>query len=373
MTEQERTEQAEVFDAAIGEREAKDTALAVASEGPSRLLEIAVRQDLDIDKLERLMAMQERWNEQQAKEAFYVALANFQKIVPVLEKRNVVDFTGKGGGKVRYAYASLSDIKGQIQEGLSDCGLSYRWEFADKDTQLEVTCILTHLSGHSEKTTMTAPADTSGSKNPVQERASTITYLQRYTLIGALGLATANMDDDGRQGQVSGSTPEEAAKDLPPLPEGTDTTAPKPETPGKTDFEKQKQLYGYLREILGIDSKALGLSPVDQARLSAELVALTEFESEGKKVEGEKSLRNLKGKRLNVAVGKAKGKLGHSTAKDELLHLLEHPALSQDIVDGFLKEAEDRRHKEQWHKDQIAIIKGLIADKERKADGQQTL
>ncbi len=388
MTEQERTEQAEVFDASIEgklrlaeedealeqtrreeevEIQAVGLALAPTDQGPARLLEMAVQQDLDIDKLERLVAMKERWDAQKAKEAFYAALVNFQKIVPVLEKRNVVDFKGKSGGEVRYAYASLSDIKAQIQEGLSDCGLSYRWEFADNTGNIDVTCIVTHILGHSEKTTMTAPADSSGSKNPVQERASTITYLQRYTLIGALGLTTANQDDDGRKGQAGSPTPEESMKNLPPVPEGTETKAPFPETPGKADFEKQQQLYGYLCEITGIDpdESPLKLSGDDKKKLSDELVALTEFESEGK-IKSETSLRKLKGKWLNTALGKAKAKLG--TAKDELLHLLDCPALSQEYADEYRKEADDKRHKEQWYKDQIAIVKGLIADAEKEKE-----
>ena len=47
---------------------------------------------------------------------------------------------------------------------------------------------------------MTAPADTSGSKNAIQARGSTVTYLQRYTLLGALGLVTGDEDTDGRNG-----------------------------------------------------------------------------------------------------------------------------------------------------------------------------
>lgn len=365
MTEQDRTEQAEVFDEAITEGEeiqAVGLVLAPTDQGPGRLLEMAVQQNLDIDKLERLMAMQERWNEQQAKEAFYAALSQFQRIVPVLEKRNVVDFTGKSGGRVKYAYASLSDIKGQIQEALSGYGLSYRWEFADKESQLEVTCILTHLSGHSERTAMTAPADTSGSKNPVQERASTITYLQRYTLIGALGLATANMDDDGRKGQVAETKPEDAAPNLPPVPKGTETKAPKPKDPGKSDFEKQRQLYDLLKEICGTG---------DPQVLSDELLELTSFPSGADgEVKREHSLKNLKGKWLNTAIGKAKAKLGHATARDELLQLLKDPLLLKVLdrkrIDEFIKDAEDKRHKEQWFLDQLPVIKGFIADTEGK-------
>ena len=44
---------------------------------------------------------------------------------------------------------------------------------------------------------MTADKDTSGNKNSIQSIGSTRTYLQRYTLIGALGLSTAEDDTDG--------------------------------------------------------------------------------------------------------------------------------------------------------------------------------
>jgi hypothetical protein len=47
-----------------------------------------------------------------------------------------------------------------------------------------------------------AGADQSGAKNSIQAIGSTISYLQRYTLKAALGLAAAN-DDDGK---ASGST-----------------------------------------------------------------------------------------------------------------------------------------------------------------------
>ncbi len=369
MTEQERTEQAEVFDEAIKEGEeiqAVGLVLAPTDQGPARLLEMAVQQNLDIDKLERLMAMQERWNEQQAKETFYGALSQFQKIVPVLEKRSKVAF-----GTTKYSFAPLPDIKAGIQDSLSECGLSYRWEFADNAGQIDVTCIITHTSGHAEKTTMTAPADSSGSKNPVQERASTITYLQRYTLIGALGLTTANQDDDGRQGEVAETKPEDAAPNLPPVPEGTDTKAPKPKTPGKSDFEKQRQLYGYICEIVGVDpdKSPLKLSGDEKKKLSDELVELTKFESDGKEIEGEKSLRHLKGKRLNVAIGKAKAKLGHATPKEELLELLKTPSLLKVLeaatLNAMAKEADAAGFREEDCVKQILVVRGFIADAEK--------
>ena len=50
--------------------------------------------------------------------------------------------------------------------------------------------------GHSESTTLEAAADQSGGKNAIQAIGSTVTYLERYTLLALTGLAT-HEDDDG--------------------------------------------------------------------------------------------------------------------------------------------------------------------------------
>jgi hypothetical protein len=60
-----------------------------------------------------------------------------------------------------------------------------------------VTCILTHVDGHFEETTLCGPRDESGNKNSLQGIASTITYLERYTFKSAIGVASKH-DDDGK-------------------------------------------------------------------------------------------------------------------------------------------------------------------------------
>lgn len=381
MTEQERKEKDQEFDKSItmtnvqaGESGSviDTTALATVESSPAKLLELAIQKDLDIDKLERLMVMKERWDAQKAKEAFYEALARFQKLVPTLIKDKHVKFKNRDGTWTEYSHASLGSIKNQIQEILADCGLSLRWEFDDKPDLLEVSCIITHVDGHSEQSSMNAPVDSSGGKNVIQGRQSTRTYLERATVIGGLGLMAADKDDDGRQGIVGDPTPEESAKDLPPVPEGTETKAPKPETAGKTDFEKRLQLKGYLFEITGIDPDKSPFSDEDKKKLSDELVELTRFDE---KPDGEPSLKTLSGNWLNTAIGKAKAKLGIATSKDELLHLLDHPGLptilNQGRIDEIRKGAEDKRHKEEWFKEHIDLVKAHIAD--IKQDKQGTL
>lgn len=163
---------------------------------PTSLLELAVIQGADIDKLDKLMDLKERYDDRLAKKEFFAALARFQNSCPEIIKDSKADFKTSTGRTV-YQYATLAAIIKQIKPALKNCRLSYRWEFADSETDLMVTCKVTHSSGHTESTKMSAKADDSGKKNPIQARGSALTYLQRYTLIGALGIATAQDDNDG--------------------------------------------------------------------------------------------------------------------------------------------------------------------------------
>jgi len=155
---------------------------------PGKLQELAVRKGADVSQLEKLMALQANYEAKQAKTAYLMAITKFQAEVPRINKTKVGH---------NFSYAPLADIVEQIKTLLEKCGLSYRFE-QDHQNGIEVTCVLSHIDGHSERTSMTADPDTSGSKNSVQAVGSTVTYLQRYTLIGSLGLTTADEDMDGR-------------------------------------------------------------------------------------------------------------------------------------------------------------------------------
>jgi hypothetical protein len=114
-------------------------------------------------------------------------------------------------------------VCGAVVEALGTHGFSHRWDTEQPDSgMIAVTCSITHAMGHCETTRMVAPPDNSGKKNVIQQVASTITYLQRYTLLAACGLATnEQLDDDGRGGQAAGdneSTSEQATTRAPEGP-----------------------------------------------------------------------------------------------------------------------------------------------------------
>jgi hypothetical protein len=164
---------------------------------PSQLLEMAVDKNLDVEKLSKLMELQREYNADVARKNFFNAFMEFQSKSPEIRKTKEVVF-----GNTKYHYAPLADIVRQLKDAIKDCELSYRWEIKDNKETIEVTCIVTHSDGHGERTTMSASPDTSGSKNSIQARGSAIEYMKRYTLIGALGLTTADTDIDARMPEL---------------------------------------------------------------------------------------------------------------------------------------------------------------------------
>jgi hypothetical protein len=90
--------------------------------------------------------------------------------------------------------------------------LAHRWEIKQGQGGLiEVTCVLMHERGHQERVTLTGMPDSSGKKNAIQQTGSTVTYLQRYTLMAATGVASVDQDDDG------GGPADEADQELTPV------------------------------------------------------------------------------------------------------------------------------------------------------------
>lgn len=167
---------------------------------PMEMLQIAVEQGADLDKLSKLMDLQERWEANEARKAYVHALNEFKKEPPTVKKNKRAGFDSKRTGeRTEYEYVTLAQATAVIAPALSEYGLAHRWAVSQSDSGIEVTCFLTHESGHTEQVSMKAPADTSGSKNSIQAIGSTVTYLQRYTLLAITGLAAVDMDDDGRR------------------------------------------------------------------------------------------------------------------------------------------------------------------------------
>lgn len=184
-----------------------------ASTTPTQLLQIAVERGADMDQLQKLMDLQERWEANEARKAYVAAMNAFKQDPPDLFKNRHVSYqTSKG--KTEYDHASLDHIANQISGAMSAHGLSFRWDTEQEEGRIRVTCVITHEQGHSERVSLQAGADESGGKNSIQAIGSTVSYLQRYTLLAATGLATKGMDDDGAGAEPAETITEEQVADL---------------------------------------------------------------------------------------------------------------------------------------------------------------
>lgn len=175
---------------------------AVSTEGvdPSRgdifsiVARAAADPNVDIDKLERLLEMQERVHARNARTAYYAALAEMQPNLPVIDERGGIK---DRSGNVQSTYALWEDVNEAIRPILAEHGFSLTFKVRRAENEITTTGILSHREGHSEQTELALPTDTSGSKNAVQAVGSSTSYGKRYTAFALLNITTTGEDDDG--------------------------------------------------------------------------------------------------------------------------------------------------------------------------------
>jgi len=146
---------------------------------------------LDTQSLRELMELQREWQRDNARSAYTRSMVELKSNLPaVLDRDKIVSY-----GKTSFRFTTLSHAMEAVTPHLNEYGFSLTWIPTTSDGMVRVTCRLTHIDGHYEETTMSAPPDTSGSKNPIQAIGSTQSYLERYTALALLGIATKDMPD----------------------------------------------------------------------------------------------------------------------------------------------------------------------------------
>lgn len=165
----------------------------IAREGPTpmMLLQDAIARGLKTEDLERLAALQERWEERQAAKAFGEALAHFQALCPVIKKRRKAVIPGK----FAYSYASYDDIHLAVRALLADCGLTVSFDTASDGGGVKVTCHV-RLGTHVQSTAFVVPAPQLSTNN-TQSFGAALSYGKRYALCAALNIVASDEDDDG--------------------------------------------------------------------------------------------------------------------------------------------------------------------------------
>lgn len=177
-----------------------------------QIMSMASNPEFDVEKLEKLMDLQEREMARLALVAFNQAFAEMQSQIPTVAKSK------KGGDS---NYATLEDVVEITRPILNRYGFSTYFdtktdisnnrEVKDKygnvnviyDGNVIVEAILLHKMGHQIKTSLIVPFDFSGSKkmNTAQAMGSAVSYGKRYSLCALLNIATRD-DNDAQTSNV---------------------------------------------------------------------------------------------------------------------------------------------------------------------------
>lgn len=161
---------------------------------PLAILQQAIDKGASLEQIVTLTQLVERWEDSIARKAFNVAFSEFKaEAVTIIKNADVKDGPLKGK-----KYVDLFGVVNAITPAMSKHGLSHSWKLTKDDKDwMEVTCTIRHILGYSESVSMGAAPDTGPGRNAIQARGSAKSYLERYTLLGAVGMAAADQDNDG--------------------------------------------------------------------------------------------------------------------------------------------------------------------------------
>ncbi len=150
---------------------------------------VALDQNINVEKMTKILDMQERILNKQSELEFNQAMAKAMAEIPSFEKSK------KGHN---FKYATFESINKIVKPIMAKHGLfiNFMTDF-QSDNHVMITAKITHKSGHNDKTSMRFPFDPSGSKNTIQATGSAISYGKRYTMNALLNITTHDEDDDG--------------------------------------------------------------------------------------------------------------------------------------------------------------------------------
>lgn len=172
----------------------------------------AALENIDVDKLERMMAMQLQWEDRQAEVAFNEAMTRVAARIgniKIVRTRGVSYDKGEIK-KDAFKYAAIEDIDRLIAPILAEEGVTVSFDTEPSATQGWHNIIIRVSHGrHTKSAKVPLPLDTSGGKNNTQGMGSTYSYGKRYALCAFFNIVTVGDDDDGAGGAI---TDEQAAE-----------------------------------------------------------------------------------------------------------------------------------------------------------------
>ena len=165
---------------------------------------------IDVEKMERLLAMHEKITTEQRRIDFFSALARIQAKIPHINKAGMIYGKDK---QLRSRYAKIEHIDAILRPLLSEEGFAMSFDSASAPNGgYLLSCTLSHQAGHSEVKSLVLPLDKSDFRSAVQSVGSTISYGKRTLKKMHLDIIETEEDDDGTGGGTKIS--EDQARDF---------------------------------------------------------------------------------------------------------------------------------------------------------------
>lgn len=166
---------------------------------------IAMDPSIPIERLEKMMAMKERMEDRaredqefQARKAYFAAMSECQKKLPVVTKK-------KRNTHTNSTYADLAAIEEQAMPIIHDhgFGVSFQPDGYNDKGELRIRWEISHDEGHVRNGVGEIPVDGAGTggkvnKTGTQAFGSTATYGRRYLLCMLFNISTGD-DNDGNK------------------------------------------------------------------------------------------------------------------------------------------------------------------------------
>lgn len=112
----------------------------VLSITPMTMIDRALASNATPETLERLLALQERWEANEARKAFDNAMAAAKAEIPVISKNRTVSYEHKDGkDATSYRHEDLGEIARTVDPILAKHGLSYRYQTVSEVISSNVT------------------------------------------------------------------------------------------------------------------------------------------------------------------------------------------------------------------------------------------
>ncbi len=169
----------------------------------SAIVELARDPAMDVEKLQALMAMQERMEVRQAEAEFNAALARVSSKIPHVPRNGRIPLPRKDGTVQNVPFSRWEDMDRIIRPFLSEEGFTLSFTTQPRPAEgggLIITGTLRHRLGHSMEASMPLPLDTGPGRNNLQANGSTLAYGKRYCSEMLVNIVREGEDNDGAGG-----------------------------------------------------------------------------------------------------------------------------------------------------------------------------